>query len=192
MTSPTSFPSSAERQVALASAKYLFQRIRGQLGNKFIEMFSSDMPTALEEWSLGLYGFRQHEIDRGLAKCAKRIFPPTLGEFAQFCRPALDPQYAWLEASDGLKARDRGETGEWSHPAVYRAAMAMSFDFRRGSFQSLRVQWERTLSKEFEKGWGEPVPPVPERVEHRPTYTKPPASVHAQLASLKLKIRNKQ
>lgn len=151
-------------------------------------MFAADLPTAIEEWALGLYGFRQHEIERGLAECSSRRFAPTLGEFKHFCRPALDPQFAWLEAADGLKARDRGELGEWTHPAVYRAAMVMSFDLRRGSFQQLRVQWERILKKEFEKGWGDPVSPVPERVEQRPTHTTTPASVRAQLARLKLQI----
>lgn len=191
-TSSMSNPSSADRQVALAGASFLFQRIRGQLGNKFAEMFAADLPTALEEWAMGLVGFRQHEIDRGLTECSNRKFAPTLGEFKHFCRPTLDPQFAWLEAVDGIKARDKGETGEWSHPAVYRAVMAMSYDFRRGSFQQLRVQWERILTKEFENGWGDPVLPVPERVEHQPARTATAAFVREQVASLKLSFRNQQ
>lgn len=191
-SSTSTLAASAERQVALAAAKYLFQRLGGQLGAKFVEMYAGVKQAALEEWSMGLTGFRQHELERGLAECATRKFAPTLGEFAQFCRPALDPQHAWLEACDGLKARDQGKVGEWSHPAVYRAVTGMRYEFQRGTFQQLRVQWERALKKEFEKGWGDEVPPVPTRVEHRPTHTKTPASVHAQLASLKLKIRTQE
>lgn len=150
----------------------------------------ADLPTAIEEWAIGLTGFRQHEIERGLAECSSRKFAPTLGEFKHFCRPTLDPQYAWLEACDGLQARDRGEVGEWSHPAVYRAVMGMRYEFQRGTFPQLRVQWERALSKEFEKGWGDEVPPIPQRVEHRPTCCSPPESVRNLIAEMKIRLNS--
>jgi hypothetical protein len=163
----------------------LFDSLAGQLGFKVADLYAGAKSEIVQsEWAKGLAGFTRREVSRGLAECRTRKFAPSIGEFAQFCRPALDPEYAWQEAYDGLCARDRGEPGVWSHPAVWRAACVMPYEIRNGSFRATRTRWERTLRQEFEKGWGDPVPPVPERVEYRPTLTSMPASVREGLARL--------
>jgi hypothetical protein len=165
----------------------LFEQLSGQLGAKLADLYAGIKPETVQgEWAKGLAGFAPDEIRRGLAECSSKTrgFAPNLGEFKLLCRPALDPEYAWQEAQDGLQARDRGEVGQWSHPAVWRAACAMPYELRNSTYRAARVRWGRVLSKEFEKGWGDPAPPVPECVEHRPTLTSMPAAVRDKLASM--------
>jgi len=186
-TSLTSKPLSAADHAAVAD---LFAKLVGVFGkSKFAEMWGGATPDVIrEQWAAGLSGFTSGELQRGLKECRTRKFVPNVGEFASFCRPALDPEYAWYEAQDGLRARERGEPGVWSHPAVWRAAKAMSYDLRNSSFKQLRVRWSRLLTQEFERGWGDDVPPVVKRVEHRPTLTPMPAAMRKKLAELNLKI----
>jgi hypothetical protein len=142
----------------------------------------------ISEWAQGLVDMSPEEIERGVARCRGRTFPPSLGEFAQFCRPALDPEVAFLEAQDGLKARDKGNVGRWSHPAIWRAACAMSPEVRSGNFAACRKRWEHTLRNEYELGWGEDVPAPAKRIEHKPTLIPMPAYVREQLARNGLKL----
>jgi hypothetical protein len=171
----------------------LFASLGGQLGAKIADLYAGVKSEIVQsEWARGLAGFTRAEIVRGMAESRTRRFAPTLGEFAQMCRPAIDPECAWLEAVDGLAARDNGQTGDWSHPAVYRAAMACSFDIRNRSFQTVRRTWEWRLRKEFAQGWGDDVPAVPIRVEHRPTLKSMPATVKQRLANLVKQTGNKK
>ena len=150
----------------IEAAQNVFSRLEAQLGAKIADLFASAPKEAvLTEWASALSGFTKREVNRGLAICQTRIFAPTLGEFTRLCRPALDPEIAWLEAAEGLRARNAGELGEWSHPAVYRAATTMPFELSSSSFRQCQKVWTWRLEKEFAKGWGE-VPPVALRVGH--------------------------
>lgn len=145
----------------------------------------------IKEWSEGLADMSEREIERGVSRCRTRTFPPSLGEFAQFCRPALDPEVAFLEAQDGLRARDKGEVGRWSHPAIWRAACAMSPEVRGGSFAAHRKRWEHALRNEYELGWGEDVPAPAKRIEHAHRPIPMPAHVRERLAKSGLKLRGR-
>jgi hypothetical protein len=183
---PSTFPpalSDEDRELLITAALVV-----KTLGAQFPQMSNNaaDRQLMVSEWSKGLRGMTPREISRGLAACRTQRFVPGLGEFCQFCRPALDPETAWLEAQDGLAARERGELGAWSHPAVFRAATAMPFEVRSITFGQARKRWERALRQEFEKGWGEDVPAVPKRVEHRPTLKPMPAAMRKKLADLSI------
>lgn len=182
-------PPSLTDPVLLRDMRDLFTRLNSQFGPKFNAAYGANPELAIEEWARGLAGFTGAEINRGLAVCRSRTFVPTLGEFALMCRPCLDPEIAWREAQAGLLARDRGEHGAWSHPAVWRAAMTMSYDLKNGTFARMRKHWEVALFNEFEKGWVEDVPPIPKRVEDRPTLVYMPAAVRKRLAEFDLKFR---
>jgi hypothetical protein len=160
----------------------LFDRLKGQLGSKIDDLYATAKPAVVQrEWAMGLFDFCAEEIERGLAACRGRRFAPTLGEFANCCRPSLDAEVAWTEAEEGLKARRQGEHGEWSHPAVYRAARVMSETLRLGNYRANRNRWEHVLRTEFAKGFVEPVPPVPVPIVNNPTLSPMPARIREQL-----------
>lgn len=190
MTSLMQIPASSEPQapsvLLIEAAQNVFSRLEAQLGAKIADLFAGAPKEAvLNEWASALSGFTKREVNRGLAICQTRIFAPTLGEFTRLCRPALDAEIAWLEAVDGLRARNAGEVGEWSHPAVYRAASAMSFEIASSSFKQCQKVWAWRLEKEFTKGWGEPVPPVALRVGHEVAKaTAPNAEQKRKIADL--------
>lgn len=140
----------------LAVVTTVFNALQGQLGSK-VSVLWANVPVATvhEEWALGLAGYDQSEIDRGLAVCRTRLHAPVLGEFLRMCRPALDPELAWLEAQAGMADRARGLRGDWTHPAVYRAARGFEYELRGGAYVAHRKQWEWRLEREFARGWGD-------------------------------------
>ncbi len=167
----------------------LFKRLNGQFGAKMADLYGGAAPDAVQEqWAWGLAGFSPEEILRGLAEARTRRFAPNIGEFAQMCRPCLDPEMAWLEAVEGLQARERGDVGVWTHPAVYRAASRMAYEVRTFGFSmAMRKRWERTLKQELALGWGDEVPPVPQRITNNPTTVSMPSSIRRKLAQLGVK-----
>lgn len=149
----------------------LFGRLGAIFGAKLADGFAGvPLADVKREWGEALAEFRPEEIRRGIEECRTRRWPPMLGEFLLLCRPALDPEQAWHEAVDGLRARDRGELGVWSHPAVWRAATSLSPEVRNGSYHTHRAAWAHALKRELRAGWGEDVP-MP-----RPTLPPPPAT----------------
>ena len=162
----------------------IFDSLKGQLGGKVADLWQGTAPGLIEqEWSRALAGFRRHELQRGIDACATRVFAPTLGEFAQLCRPCLNHEWAWLEAGECLRQRDGGAMGEWTHPAVYWAAVEMSPEVRGGDWQKNRTRWTRTLTREIAKGWRD-IPKPAMRVDHNAKVGPPDPAVRAELARL--------
>ena len=185
MSLPT-LPADALPQMYVAR---LFERLGGQLGNKMADLYANAPPLVVQyEWSTALAGFNKHELKRGIAACQTRRFAPTVGEFAQLCRPTLDPDVAWAEAGEGLTARERGEHGEWSHPAVYRAAMVMYSEVRAGNLRACRSRWDVRLRQEFEKGFMEPVPNAPKRIANNPRLTTMSPEFRQKLQGLGFRV----
>jgi hypothetical protein len=90
----------------------IFTRLSAQLGAKVADLWGGVPPeTVKTEWAEALASFERAEITRGLKACQTRAFAPTLGEFLRLCRPALDPEVAWLEASEGMRDRARVAAG---------------------------------------------------------------------------------
>lgn len=167
----------------------IFERLGAQYGNKLAMLYPSEdagMQQAIHnEWAEALAGFTGDEIQRGLRACQTRPFAPTVGEFALLCRPALDPEFAWLEAADGLRARQRGEMGEWSHPAVYRTAQPLAFEILNQPYRQHRKTWQYRLAREFEQGVGQGIPPVPLAItQQEKPASLPNAAVRARIAQI--------
>ena len=138
----------------------LFERLESQMGTKVMDLYKGGNPESIQhEWSTGLAGFTPQELQRGLSRCQHRKFAPNLGEFAQLCRPTLDPEIAWHEAVAGLQAREAGEVGVWSHPAVWRAACTLRYELRTANLRDCRNRWDYELSNEFARGHVADVPP---------------------------------
>jgi hypothetical protein len=164
----------------------LFRRLGAIFGAKLADSFAGiPLADVKGEWGEALADYRAEEIRRGIEECRTRKWPPMLGEFLLLCRPALDPEQAWHEASDGLRARDRGEAGTWSHPAVWRAATGLSSEVRNGPFQTHRGIWTHRLKVELRAGWGEGVPPPRAMLPPPPSVPADPERVKAEVAKLK-------
>ena len=162
----------------------IFERLAGQLGNKMLDLFAGVKPELVQaEWAQGLAGFSGDEIAAGLNACQSRKFAPNLGEFLLLCRPCLDGEIAWHEAEAGLRARRSGLIGQWSHPAVYRAAQVMQEALRHSNFKGSRNRWEHVLRTEFAKGWGAEVAAPASEIAYQPTLTPMPAGMRAMLAA---------
>lgn len=182
-------PASLVEPLARRYVGRVFDRLYNAVGNRVSDVYAGRPPEDVQgEWAAGLAGFNEVEIARGIAEVRKARFAPNLGEFLRMCRPALDAEYAWHEAGECLRQRDKldadgnPQAGDWSHPAVFRAANRMSMEVRGGDYKAHRVRWGFVLSREFAAGWGDPIEPPKLAIESKPKLGPPPASVREQMA----------
>lgn len=126
-------------------------------GKKFGDQWAqTDMDTLIAHWSRELAGYTGVELRRGLDALATRDWPPTLPEFKKLCRRPLDATAAYYEAVTGTQARAAGEYGKWSHPAIYWAAMPLSFELREQPAHHMKTRWEAALNEQMDRGeWPE-------------------------------------
>ena len=185
--STSSDTSSAEcRSIPESWVEAIFTRLSAQLGAKVADLWGGVPPhTVKAEWAEALSGYHPAEIRRGLKACQTRAFAPTLGEFLRLCRPALDPEVAWVEAQAGMQQRAQGEAGEWSHPAVFRAAREFHHELRIGHYRQHRKTWEWRLEKEFRKGWQQDVQMPCQAIGHQPTTRGPSSAERERLTNLR-------
>lgn len=129
-------------------------------GKRYTDLWGATNPDAwLDHWAAALAGYSGDELARGLAALGARDWPPTLPEFKRLCRPPIDPQAAFYEALDGVQARERGERGNWSHPAIYWAAVRIgAFDIKNAGWGQIQKRWESALQAIFDAGGYAPIP----------------------------------
>lgn len=164
----------------------IFTRLHAQLGSKVADLYAGVPAQAVKaEWAEALAGFDSREIRRGLKCCQTRVFAPSLGEFLRLCRPALDPEVAWLEAVAGTQLRAQGHVGDWSHPAVYRTAREFEHELRTGTYRQHRKSWEWRLELEFRKGWQQDVPKPPQTIQRQPATRGPSVQERERLTTLR-------
>lgn len=145
----------------------LFRRLEAILGARMGDVYhAADKDQVKREWAEALYGYSDEELRRGIAATRTRKFPPNLPEFLHLCRPALDPEIAWIEAEEGLRAHAKGVAFPWSHAAVYWAGRRMATELRAGDgFAKHRKRWEVVIAAEFAKGaWASPPDPTLRRL----------------------------
>lgn len=137
----------------------MFDKMLLDYGKKFTDNWAgSDPQRLITHWSNEMASYSGQEIKRGLAAMENRDWPPSLPEFKKMCRPPIDPMVAYYEAVNGVTARDRGEAGTWSHPAVFWAATSLSFDLKSLSYSQIKTRWEMALDDQMSKGEWEPIP----------------------------------
>lgn len=158
----------------------LLSRIQAAVGDRFFDNYKGSDPAVFrDEWAHALSDLKKHELERGLRELANAKFPPSLGEFRVMCRPCLDPEWAFHHAHLCLLERDKGEVGNWSHPAEWRAASVMSLEIRRGDYGACKGRWRVLLERELAAGWGE-MPPVPPQRLSNGEVTRPPTAEERQ------------
>jgi hypothetical protein len=103
---------------------------------------------------------------------------------------SIDPYAAYLEAIEGVIARERGETGTWSHPAIYWASVAIgAFDLKSKTYPQLKRRWSIALANELASPHQEPVPP-PRHLRDRYRARSSPAASRKMVDQLRVSIAN--
>ncbi|NKI68931.1 hypothetical protein GN109_05820 [Collimonas pratensis] len=147
----------------LSAMDHLFNRLDGAYPHKWRSNFPN--ADAIDNWKTSWAeafeeeGIRPADIRGGLRACrTKYDWPPSCAEFIKACRPSVDPLIAYYEAVNGLQARAKGETGEWSHPAIFWATLNIAGDLLNQPFSKMKTQWERALEVQMAKHEWEEVP----------------------------------
>ena len=137
----------------------MFDEMLLDFGKKFVDQWASaDPDKLLAYWAQQMASYSGAEIRRGLDAQKKLDWPPTLPQFKKLCRPGVDSMTAYYEAVAGAQARAAGEMGKWSHPAIYWAAMPLSFDLGLLPFSQIKGRWEQALAEQMDKGEWAPIP----------------------------------
>lgn len=137
----------------------LMDKMLLSFGKKFLDQWAGvDTEKLYRHWANELGGFTREELARGAAALGVATFPPTLPEFKKLCRPGIDSLAAYHEAVEGCRARERGEIGNWSHPAIFWAASAMAYDLKQLAYNVIAKRWETALHAEMSKGEWSAIP----------------------------------
>ncbi len=156
MNSLSTSSTSSDAPIPLPSAwvERLFDVMLSTFGKKFVDQWANADPEKLKaHWGLKLAGYSAAEIKRGVDALDALGWPPMLPEFLKLCRPPVDATAAYYEAVQGIAARERGEKGEWSHPAIFWASVAVgTFDLKTQGYAQIRNRWETALEAEMRKG----------------------------------------
>lgn len=138
----------------------LFARMEAMYGAKFLDMWrGTDISLVKQMWADEMGKLSADDLKRGYAALMTRDWPPSLPEYVKMCKPTVDPTVAYYEAINGVHARERGEAGSWSHPAIFWASIQVSaYDLKHQSYSQIKQRWEKALQDEMDKGQWEPVP----------------------------------
>jgi hypothetical protein len=80
-------------------------------------------------------------------------------------------------------AEGQPQKGDWTHPAVFFAAIEMSSEVRAGDWPKARTRWTRLIARELERGFREiPMPAM--RVNYDARTGPPDAAERANIARL--------
>lgn len=146
----------------------LYARLDGLYPGKWERNFVGD--AAFDNWETAWAeafdeeGILPVDVALGIQN-SRRMFdwPPSLTEFLRACRPYLEPDVAFFEAVRGMQARERGERGEWSHPAIFHAAVAVGrFELLNQAYQQMEGRWKKALHAQLALGaWPDIPDPAP-------------------------------
>jgi hypothetical protein len=154
---------------------WLFGEIYGLFGNLFLDKFRSGhivdgIDTGIKNmkatWAERIRenSLMLSDVKRGLKGCERSKFPPSWPEFLELCRPTPNVDEALVEAVQQLQARQDGKD-EWTHPAIYWAAMRIGyFDMTKLTHSVLKPRFEDALKRVL----SEPVKPVPPKFAELP------------------------
>ena len=138
----------------------LFTKMFAMYGNKFSDMWRGfDIDSIKTTWAAELGRLSRDELAHGVSQLVNQEWPPTLPQFMKICRKNIDPLAAYYEAINGVVARERGEIGEWSHPAIFWASVKVgAFDLKGQSYQQIKSRWETALQAQIDAGTWKDIP----------------------------------
>ena len=138
----------------------LFAKLHSFYGTRFLDMWrGNDLQTVKAVWTQELSKLSRDEVAKGANALVNQEYCPTLPQFISLCRTKIDSVVAYYEAINGVVAREKGELGEWSHPAIFWASVKIgSFDLKNQTYSNIKARWERALDEEFSKGQWQDIP----------------------------------
>lgn len=149
--------------LGISMMDHLFNRLDGAYPHKWRSNFPDEQ--AIDNWAESWVeafeeeGITPADVKLGLKACRSRFgWPPSCAEFIQACRPFADPAATYHEAVSGLEARGKGERGEWSHPAVFWAAMLLQRDLMGQSYGAIKDRWAAALKGQMARTEWAPIP----------------------------------
>lgn len=154
--------------LGISMMDHLFNRLDGAYPHKWRSNFPNQQ--AIDNWceswaeAFEEEGITPNDVKAGLKACRSRYdWPPSCAEFIKACKPAVDPMVAYYEAINGIQAREKGEMGEWSHPAIFWATLDVSaFDLKNQGYSQVKTRWEKALADQLAKGeWAAIPAPLP-------------------------------
>lgn len=147
-------------RISEAWIERLFEKMAALYGNRFLDMWAkTDLKTVKALWSQELSKLTREEIVRGANALVTLEWPPTLPQFLKISRVDIDPLTAYYEAVNGVATREQGLMGEYSHPAIFWAAVKIgAFDLKHQTYSAIKGRWESTLSQEMAKGEWSAIP----------------------------------
>lgn len=145
---------------------HLYNRLDGAYPGRWSGQFRNQQ--AIDNWrDAWEAGFVQsHVTPAEVGAALSRLpagWPPGLPDFIALCRPTVEAEAAFYEAVAGMSVRQRGGTGDWSHPAIYWAAVRIGRGELLGQgYSAMRTRWERALRESLAAGQWDAVPaPMP-------------------------------
>lgn len=138
----------------------LFAKMSLYYGNKFADMWRDSSMQAIKGlWAQELRKLSREDFTRGANALMTQEWPPTLPQFIKLCKPSVDAVAAYYEAVNGVVAREHGNVGEWSHPAIFWASVKIgAFDLKHQTYSNIKGRWEAALSEEMTKGAWSDIP----------------------------------
>lgn len=152
--------STSTEPLKMAWIEKLFDRMISLYGNKFLDMWRDiDLQGVKETWAQELGKLSRDEIARGANALSGQEWPPTLPQFISLCKVKINALSGYYEAINGLAARERGEIGEWSHPAIFWASVKVgAFDLKNQPYAAVRARWDAAFEEEMAKGQWAAIP----------------------------------
>lgn len=147
----------------------LFARLGAMYGSKFAAMWEGQSIDSVKRvWREDLAEFSPEEIGRGVSACKTREWPPTLPEFIKLCRPVIDYERAFLDATEQMQLRKTGEDS-WPVAALFWAVNKLGGDFDKFAYRDISIRWKKALDDAHEAVKNGMMPDViPPRMESLP------------------------
>ena len=153
--------STSTKPAPITWVESLFGRMEAMYGSKFLDMWrGADVEMVKALWAEEMGKLSSEELKRGYGMLMQRDWPPSLPEYVKMCKPTVDPMVAYYEALAGIQSRAAGEIGKWSHPAIFWAAMPLSFDLGNQTYSQMRGRWEKSLADQMARGEWADIPNV--------------------------------
>ncbi len=152
----------------------LFSKFEAIYGARFADAWKGcNLANVKVVWAEVLGGYSREELAAGVAKCLSRDWPPTLPEFLKLCRPPIDHHAALIEAVEQMALRE-SDRDQWSHPAIYWAAVKIgAYDLSRKTLKDLEPEWRKAFGDQLALGqwpeipWRLPALPEPGQTHSR-------------------------
>ena len=136
------------RLVSLADwVNFAFSEMAAIYGAKLANQWPTGLGETKRKFVEALAGYRPSEVARGIKALEQTKWPPTLPEFLALCRPEIDYEHAFNEASRQMALR-AAKRDTWSHPALYWAAIRYGYtEIQQHPWVVAKGRWTALLSQ---------------------------------------------